>query len=123
MAGGQQRVGRITPRVKALLELSCHDNAPIYMGAANIAHMQTEHPKAYAKYGALIPQILRAPDYVGKNPKDNSIEYVKEFLTERDYVKVAVRVSAGGTFFARTLYVLQPNRVNNFIQKGTLKRV
>ena len=56
-------------------------------------------------------------------PTDGSIEYVKDFQINGEFVKVAVRLSGGGTLYARSLYVLNHNRVINFIQKGTLKRV
>jgi hypothetical protein len=96
---------------------------PIYLGRSNIAHMQRRHPADYAKYGQYIPQILAAPDYVGINPSDGSIEYVKDFQVNGEFVKVAVRLSQGGVLYARSLYVLNPNRVQNFSRKGTLKKV
>lgn len=94
----------------------------IYIGDSNLKHMETSHPDDYKKYGGKIKNILSAPDYVGMNPKDNSIEYVKEFLMNGEYVKVAVRVSSGNKFYARSMYVLNKNRVVNFIKKGTLKK-
>lgn len=48
---------------------------------------------------------------------------VKEFLINGEFVKVAVRLSGGGALYARSLHVLNHNRVKNFIQKGTLKKV
>jgi len=60
---------------------------------------------------------------VGMNPKDGSIEYVREFLLDGEFVKVAVRVSGSGNLYARSLYVLNRQRVHNFIQSGTLKKV
>ncbi len=65
---------------------------------------------------------MASPDYVGQNPSDGSIEYVKEFLVDGDHVKVAVRLAGSGRYYARSLYVLNPNRVKNFIAKGTLKK-
>ena len=47
---------------------------------------------------------------------------MKEFLINGEFVKVAVRLSGGGALYARSLYVLNHNRVKNFIQKGTLKK-
>lgn len=78
--------------------------------------------KDFALYGEYIPLILAAPDYVALNAKDGSIEYVKEVQVNSVYVKVAVRVSARGQLFARSVYRLNTNRVLNFIEKGTLKR-
>ena len=118
-----QEVGKVSARVISLLGASLQIVQPIYLGPSNIAHMQSSHPADYAKYGQCIPLILAQPDYVGENPKDGSIEYVKDFQINGEFVKVAVRLSGGGTLFARSLYVLNPNRVNNFIQKGTLKKV
>ena len=116
-------VGKLSARVASLLGLSLPANQPILMGDSNIAHMLKRHPADYAKYGQYIPRILAFPDYVGQNPSDGSIEYVKEFQIDGEYVKVAVRLSGGGTLYARSLYVLKSNRVKNFIAKGTLKKV
>ena len=54
---------------------------------------------------------------------DGSIEYVKQFVIDNKYVKVAVRVTTNGTYYARSLYVLNSNRVNNFIKKGSLHKI
>ena len=116
------QVGVITPHIAALLDRSDLRDQPIFLGDSNIAHMQTSHPADFAKYGDQLTNILAAPDYVGVNQKDGSIEYVKEFLVDNEYVKIAVRISASGRFFARSLYVLNNNRVRNFIAKGTLKK-
>ena len=116
-------VGKLSQRVISLLNLPLKAGQSILLGESNIAHMISRHPGDYARYGQYIPQILSQPDYVGENPKDGSIEYVKEFQINGEYVKVAVRLSGGGTLYARSLYVLSPNRVQNFIAKGTLKKV
>ena len=118
-----QEIGVLSERVISLLGLSLHPGQPIYLGQSNIAHMMNRHPADYARYGQYIPVILSAPDYVGENPTDGSIEYVKDFQINGEFVKVAVRLSGGGALYARSLYVLNHNRVINFIQKGTLKRV
>ncbi len=118
-----EEVGRLSARVIELLELQLQENQPIYIGDSNISHMKRKHPTDYARYGGYISDILLSPDYVGENPTDGSIEYVKEFLVDDEFVKVAVRLSGGGALYARSLYVLNHNRVLNFIEKGTLKKV
>ena len=115
-------VGTLSARVVELLGLSMRAGQAIMLGQSNIAHMKSKHPEDYEKFGQYIPQILAAPDYVGENPADGSIEYVKEFVIEDAFVKVAVRVTSNGTLFARSVYRLNTNRVNNFIAKGTLKK-
>ena len=84
--------------------------------------MQVRHPGVYARYGIYLKVILATPDYVGLNPKDGSIEYVKEFFDNGEFVKVAVRVSLSGNLYARSLYILNRQRVENFINSGALKK-
>ena len=118
-----QKVGKLSARVISLLGLSQQKDQPILLGASNIAHMQSRHPADYQKYGKYIPQILSKPDYVRLNPKDGSIEYVKDFQINGEFVKVAVRTSGSGALYARSVYVLTPQRVKNFIKNGSLKKV
>ena len=118
----EQTIGALSPKIIMLLGLNLEDNQPIFLGESNINHMLSRHPGDFQKYGHYIAQILSSPDYVGQNPKDGSIEYVKEFQIDNEFVKVAVRLSGGGKLYARSLYVLNNNRVNNFIKRGTLKK-
>ena len=101
--------------------LSVAPGTPIYIGQSNIDHMLNKHPAEYIKYGVYIHNIVSAPDFVGINPGDGSIEYVKEFSIDGVYVKVAVRVALSGEYFARSLYVMNPSKVQNYIENGTLK--
>ena len=117
-----KHVGVLCQHVIDLLGLTMKEGQSILLGESNIAHMVSNHPADYALYGEYIPLILSAPDYVALNAKDSSIEYVKEVQVNSIYVKVAVRVSARGQLFARSIYRLNTNRVLNFIEKGTLKR-
>ena len=105
-----------------LLELELPEGKDILLGDSNIGHMTTRHPEDFALYGEYIPDILREPDYVAQNKKDNSIEYVREVEIDHVFVKVAVRVSTKGQLFARSVYRLNPNRVRSFIDKGNLKK-
>ena len=115
------QIGVISADVINTLELSITPETPIYIGQTNINHMISTHNEAYIRYGAYISQIISSPDYVGINPSDSSIEYVKEFSINNDFVKVAVRISNSGKYFARTIYILNNQRVSNFIRAGTLK--
>lgn len=117
------QVGEVKGDVITALGLEIPVNTPIFIGDTNIAHIKSKHPEDYAKYGQYIDVILASPDYVGVNPADDSIEYVKSILLNHEYVKVAVRVSRTGNLYVRSLYVLNPNRVKNFIANGTLKKI
>ena len=117
-----KQVGKLSQRVIELLGLTLSEGRSILLGESNIAHMVSRHPEDYALYGEYIPLILSMPDYVALNTKDESIEYVKEVQMDDVYVQVAVRVSARGQLFARSVYRLNTNRAKNFIEKGTLKK-
>lgn len=118
-----QKVGRVSGRVIELLGLDIKADTPIFLGDSNIEQMKSRHLDDYLKYGADISIIINEADYVGINKNDNSIEYVKEYKIDDEFVKVAVRVSKGNVFYARSIYVLNKNRVKNYINKNTLKRL
>lgn len=113
-------IGKVSTTVETLLNLPHIQDRNIYIGITNINHMKASHPSDYEKYKHEISNILSKPDYIGRNPKDGSIEYVKEFQFDNEFVKVAVRVSSSNRFYARSLYILNNRRVANFIKKGTL---
>lgn len=115
-------VGVVSDRVISLLGISPADDKNIYFGHTNRMHMMSDHPDDFKAYGDKIGEILSSPDYLRLNDKDGSIEYVKEFSVNGEFVKVAVRLSAGDKYYARTLYVLNPGRVQRFIQNGKLKQ-
>ncbi len=119
----RKQVGTITKDVITLLNLDAIEGTPVYISDSNIEHMKASHPDDYMRYGCDIENILFNPDYVGRNKNDDSIEFVKEYVENGEYVKVAVRVSLKNMYYARTLYVLNNSRVKNFIKKGTLKRL
>ena len=117
-----QTVGTISAYIEGLLGITVSGDRHIYCSNTNLAHMKSSHPADFARYGGQLQNILANPDYVGLNPKDGSVEYVKEFVSNGEYVKVAVRVSGGGKYYARSLYVLNSRRVVSFINRGTLKK-
>lgn len=116
-------IGYFSQNIIDLLNLKICAGTPIYISDSNIEHMKAFHPDDFVKYGSDIENIIAKPDYVGKNAKDSSIEFTKEYCIAGDYVKVAVRVTPHNIYYARSMYVLNPNRVKNFIEKGTLKKL
>lgn len=117
-----KKIGIVTKHIEELLGITVPGDRTIYLGESNLLHMRTSHPEDFAKYGTELINILTFPDYVGQNPTDGSIEYVKEFQVDGEFVKVAVRLAKSSRYYARSLYVLNNNRVQNYIAKGTLKK-
>lgn len=118
-----KKVGKIDEHVISILNLSIKPDTPIFLGETNVRHMIQKHPEDYAKYGDKIEEILNNPDYVAKHPRKDSIEYIKKYYDYRkqDYVLVAVRASASGNYYVRTIFVMNPIKVKKYKEKGALK--
>ena len=72
--------------------------------------------------GEKISEILSNPDYIAKHPRKDSIEYIKVFRDEKDnHVLVAVRATARGMVYARTLFVMNDEKVRKYQEKNALK--
>ena len=97
---------------------------PIFWGESNREHIRISHPAIYNKYASVldsvISSILKTPDYAGT--RNNAIEYVK-FMPSGEFLKVAVRASKKGVFFARTIYPIQQEELDRFLTKGTLVKI
>ena len=111
-------IGYITSDVIKLLNLRLTEETPIYVGVTNIAHMASDHSYEFNRFFDKLQIIISTADYVRFKKEDNSIEYVKLFSK---YVKLAVRVAGDGNYYARSLYFIESNRVENLIKKGELK--
>ncbi|MCL1875423.1 MAG: hypothetical protein FWF87_04090 [Synergistaceae bacterium] len=99
-------------------------SAPILFGQSNREHIEKNHPATFAKYSrifdSVISSVLKNPDYVGN--RDGAIEYVK-IMPDGEILKVAVRSSKNGVYFARTMYPIQQEELDRFLSKNTLKKV
>ena len=119
---GAEKIGEISQEVKTVLQLDLEAGTPIYLGPTNIEHMEREHPVEYGRFYKHIPKIIAEPDFVGQNPKDGSIEYIKTFSTSvGKYLKLAVRISNDNFLFARSLYEILERTVKQRAEKGMLK--
>lgn len=107
-------IGYLNEEHIKLLGLS-FEPSPILLGLSNEQHMQNEHPADYQKYFERISDIIRNPDYIGKHPSNGSIKYIK---TIDEHILVAVRISAGGKLFARSIYAISAEKLEHYIRSG-----
>ena len=117
----KQKIGSFSQKVIELLQLDITAGTPIYIGSSNVEHIKSRHPYEYDKYFPYISDIISTPDYVGRNPSDESVSFVKFYQMGGEYVRVAVRVTTNGTAFAKTLHLLSTANAEKYIGKGTLK--
>ena len=107
------------------MALKLEAKTPILIGEANINHIKEKHLDDFEKYGKNLKDIIKYPTYLARNEKKNSIEYIKEYKEQNDFVLVAVRVSNKNVHFIRTMYVmdnvkvLKYRRHNYFIKYDT----
>ena len=111
------QVGKLNKKVIKLLSLEYKKEIPIILGDSNIEHMKRQHPNDYEKYGHDIKKIISSPTYVAKNPKQDSIEYIKEYKNDNKFVLVAVRVSNKGNLFTRTWFTMTDRKKNIYLRK------
>lgn len=117
-------IGNLSEKVVKEFGLSLKIGQPILLGESNLKHMESEHPEDFKKYGDKIEEIIKTPDFIAKHPKkkDSAIEYIKIFKNEEDeHVLVAVRATGAGKLFARTLFVMDPEKVERYKSKNALK--
>lgn len=111
-----KQIGKISKKVIEILGLNYEEEKPIFIGEANLNHMKEEHPVDFKKYGAYIAEIIKNPTYLARNEKKKSIEFVKEYKVNDDFVLVAVRVSNNNVHFARTMYIMADEKVKKYFK-------
>ncbi len=119
-----KQIGEVNQSVINMLGLALDEAKPILIGETNIAHMKKEHPEDFEKYGDKVAEIINTPDYVAKHPSKDSIEYIKVYYDEEKEkrVLVAVRATGGGTFYARTLFVMADKKVERYKEKDAFHK-
>ena len=116
--------GKFSKKIIDLLNLDIPENTEIYIGNQNREHMEKKHSHDYYYYHHLLPNIIENPDYVGIEPKNNSIEYIKEVSIDPNVIiKIAIRVSSNGKYFVRTMYNISDHKIQSALNKGYLFKV
>ena len=111
-----RQIGKISKKVIRILDLQYEEEQPIFIGDANIKHMKEEHPNDFKKYGSNIEDIIKHPTYLARNEKKKSIEFIKEYKIDSEFVLVAVRVSNNNVHFARTMYIMAQEKVEKYFR-------
>ena len=118
------KIGKFSKKIIDLLNLDIPENTEIYIGNQNREHMEKKHSHDYYYYHHLLPNIIENPDYVGIEPKNNSIEYIKEVSIDPNVIiKIAIRVSSNGKYFVRTMYNISDHKIQSALNKCYLFKV
>lgn len=119
----QRKIGEFSQKIIDTLTLNVSVGTPIYIGDSNIEHIKSRHPYEFEKYIDKIEEIISKPDYIGQNPHDSSILFVRLYKTANEYIRVAVKISTYDNCYAKTLHLLSTSNAERYIKKGTLKKL
>lgn len=123
MGTDTQQIGIVGSTIINKFNLNITPDTPIFIGSNNRAHMESSHKDIYEQYSDCIEEIISAPDYVGVNPHDNSLEYYKNFGQTIIHIKIAVRPTRNGIYFAKTMYDINDSKLHNYLRRGRIKNV
>lgn len=116
-------VGYVSGEVIEALGLDVAPDTPIYISDNNILHIRETHTDAYIKYYDDLEEIIKNPDYIGiAGVALPSIEYVKRFEINDEYVNIAVRATSNGVHYVRSMFIIEEGRLNDYIKKGKLQK-
>lgn len=112
------RVGEYQSRFNELTgqQIPC---VSIYQSDGLITHIHNRHP-GEEKLLEYIPEIIRCPDYVGKNPKEpDSVELVKQVDKN---VMVCIKLDIkNGYLYVASVYPISEAKLNRHLFSGRLK--
>ena len=123
MGNDIEKLGVVGEIIVNSFNLQISPDTPIYIGLSNRIHMENAHREIYLEYESCMQEIIASPDYVGVNPHDDSLEYYKKYGEITINIKLAVRPSGKGVYFAKTLYEINEHSLNSYISKGRAKEV
>lgn len=97
-------------------------NLPIFkiVRSSGLAvHVQKRHPNC-VKYLKEIPNIIKAPDYIGCNPKEpNSIELIKKF---NENIQIAIKLDSNNKYYyVASIYEIKQGKIDKGLFSGRLK--
>jgi len=114
------KIGILTNQVINSLNLS-KDECNIVLWEDRFKYIQKhksdfKSEESFYKCVAQIPEIIANPDYIGKHPTKNSIEYIKRI---DELVIVAIRIKQG-QLALRTVFPLTESQLQDYIQSKTV---
>lgn len=115
-----KKIGQLTKKVIKAFELDYEVGKEILLSRKRKRHMEKHRSEFNDFDGAFerIGEIIRNPDFVGRHPNGQSLEYVKRIDGN---VLVAVRLSNELT--VRTMYVISEAKLKNYIKTGRTKKM
>lgn len=115
-----KKIGQLTNKIIKTFGLEYEVGKEILLSRKRKKHME-KHRSEFDDFDATferIGEIIQSPDFVGRHPNGQSLEYVKRIDGN---VLVAVRLSDKLT--VRTMYVISETKLKNYIKTGRTKKM
>ena len=113
-------VGHLTPKVIKTFDLDYKPGEEITLSAQRKKHME-KHRQEFSDFDATyerIPEIIAHPDYIGRHPNGQSLEYIKRIDGN---VLVVVRLC--DKLNVRTMFVVKDSKLKNYLKAGRAKKM
>ncbi|MWV57208.1 PBECR3 domain-containing polyvalent protein [Streptococcus zhangguiae] len=115
-----KKVGQLTKKIIEEFGLSFEEGTEILLSSKRKKHMEKHRDEFsdFEKTFERIDEIVQNPDYVGRHPNGQSLEYIKKLDGN---VLVAVRLSE--KLSVRTMYVIKDTKLENYLKAGRTKKI
>jgi hypothetical protein len=112
-------IGKLSKEIIALLKLN-RSECNIILWEDRFKYIEKhiqdfESEEEFRKHISLIPDIIENPDYVGRHPKDNSMQYIKRI---NELMLVAVRIKDKGNLSFRSAYPITEAQLDDYLMYG-----
>jgi hypothetical protein len=116
-------IGNLEQKVIDLLQLQITPGI-ILIDVSNIKHIEKHKAKfkseaEYVQHIQSITEIILNPDFVGVHPDGISIEFFKKI---DEILVLAIRIRPHEPFWVRTVFPITPDKLQTYIDAGTLKK-
>jgi hypothetical protein len=117
------KLGRINRAVEKALKEDFGEEVWIYLLAEDLDKMASKWPSVYLSRISEASKIIKSPDYAAYLPKENTLYFIKEYLRDGHFQKVALAVKKEGQWHLKELYALKEEESKRLAQEGFLARV
>lgn len=115
-------MGKYNPVFNSILEINIPEKYIIYRSEGLPIHMKKRNHENCLKYVECIPEIIKAPDYIGVNPnekKTDSVELVKRY---EDNVLVGIKLDKSSEYlYVSTMHDIPETKIARRLHSGRLK--
>lgn len=108
------------PKVIKAFDLDYKPGEDITLSAQRKKHME-KHRQEFSDFNTIyerIPEIIAHPDYIGRHPDGQSLEYIKHIDGN-----VLVAVTLCDKLNVRTMFVIKDSKLKNYLNTGRAKKM